>query len=248
MRRLLIAGNWKMNGSVASVDQLVSGIVDGLGEVTDRDVAVFPPFPFLSQVGGLAGDSGLAYGGQDLSTAESGAYTGEVSGGMLKDMGCSYVLAGHSERRDYHKESDELVAEKAAAAQQVGLTPVVCVGETLEEREQGITEAVVGRQLDAVVARLGIAAFDQLVVAYEPVWAIGTGRTATPDQAQQVHAFIRSKIAELDCTIASRLRILYGGSMKGSNAADLLSMEDIDGGLIGGASLTHDEFLRICRA
>ncbi|MDJ0655435.1 MAG: triose-phosphate isomerase [Xanthomonadales bacterium] len=248
MRRLLIAGNWKMNGSVASVDQLVSGIVDGLGEVTDRDVAVFPPFPFLSQVGGLAGDSGLAYGGQDLSTAESGAYTGEVSGGMLKDMGCSYVLAGHSERRDYHKESDELVAEKAAAAQQVGLTPVVCVGETLEEREQGITEAVVGRQLDAVVARLGIAAFDQLVVAYEPVWAIGTGRTATPDQAQQVHAFIRSKIAELDGTIASRLRILYGGSMKGSNAADLLSMEDIDGGLIGGASLTHDEFLRICRA
>ncbi len=248
MRRTLVAGNWKMNGSLSSIRALMAGIRDGLSSVEDRDVLVFPPFPYLGLTVELAAGTGVAVGAQDLSAHQSGAYTGEVSGAMIRDCGASHVLAGHSERRQYHAEGDDLVAEKAAAALAQGLIPVVCVGETLAEREADETEAVVGRQLAAVLERLGVAAFAEAIVAYEPVWAIGTGRTASPEQAQAAHAFIRSQVAALDDTIGGRLRILYGGSVKASNASELFAMADIDGGLIGGASLSHEEFMDICRA
>jgi triosephosphate isomerase len=190
----------------------------------------------------------VAWGGQNLSVHKSGAYTGEVSGPMLKDYGCAYVIVGHSERRSYYGEDDACVADKFAAAQGHGLVPILCVGETLAEREANRTEQVVARQLDAVLAKVGVAAFKQAVVAYEPVWAIGTGKTATPEQAQAVHRFIRAKFVALDQAVADALRILYGGSMKGSNAKELIGQADIDGGLIGGASLAAEEFLAICRA
>jgi len=196
----------------------------------------------------LAGMHRLHPGAQDLSEHAQGAYTGEVSAAMLKDIGCSYVLAGHSERRQYHAESDDLVARKFVAAQGAGLVPILCVGETLDERDGGATERVIARQLDAVVARAGIGAFGKAVLAYEPVWAIGTGRTATPEQAQAVHKFIRDKLAGLDGTIAGSLRLLYGGSVKPSNAAELFGQPDVDGGLIGGASLVAEDFLAICDA
>jgi triosephosphate isomerase len=195
----------------------------------------------------LAG-SAVGWGGQNLSAHKSGAYTGEVSGPMLKDFACTYVIVGHSERRTYCGEDDQLVAEKFAAAQGHGLVPILCIGETLAERERGQTEQVVARQLDAVLAKVSIAGFKNAVIAYEPVWAIGTGKTATPEQAQAVHHFIRAKLAGLDPGIAAGVRILYGGSMKGSNAKELIGQADIDGGLIGGASLQAEEFLTICRA
>ena len=196
-----------------------------------------------------AAGSTLAIGAQDLSAhGGAGAYTGEISGAMLADLGLRYVLVGHSERREYHGEDDALVAEKFLAAQAAGLVPLLCVGESLEQREAGATEEVVGRQLDAVVERSGVAAFGRAVLAYEPVWAIGTGRTATPEQAQAVHAFLRHRLAQQDATIASCIRILYGGSMKAANAASLLGCEDIDGGLIGGASLSAEEFIAIAGA
>ncbi len=249
MRRPLVAGNWKMNGSRERVAALVEGIKAGMGSVERAEVAVCPPFVYIPQVAGLLEGTGIALGAQNVCDhAEEGAYTGEVAGSMLAELGCRYVIVGHSERRNLYGESDELVARRFAAARKAGLAPILCVGELLEERERGETEAVVARQLDAVLALEGAAAFREAVIAYEPVWAIGTGRTATPEQAQEVHAFIRRRLAEHDAGVAEAARILYGGSVKGSNAADLFAQPDIDGGLIGGASLKADEFLTICRA
>ncbi|MEW5789249.1 MAG: triose-phosphate isomerase [Pseudomonadota bacterium] len=247
MRRKLVAGNWKMHGSLAENDALLSGVLAGMGSVR-TGVAVCVPFPFLAQVQAKLTGSAIAWGAQNLSQHAKGAYTGEVSATMLKDFGCAYVIVGHSERRALYGESDAVVAEKFAAALAAGLTPILCVGETLEEREGGVTEAVVGRQLDAVVAKSGVAALAKAVVAYEPVWAIGTGKTASPEQAQAVHAFIRGKVRALDAAVAEGLIIQYGGSMKPGNAAELLGQPDIDGGLIGGAALNAEEFLAICRA
>jgi triosephosphate isomerase len=246
MRRPLVAGNWKMHGTRASAEALVAAVVAKLPGAAD--VAVLPPFPYVAELIGRYGTRRLAFGAQDSSEHAEGAYTGEVSPAMLKDIGCTYVLAGHSERRQYHAESDDLVARKLVAAQDAGLVPILCVGETLAERDGGATEEVIARQLEAVVARAGVVALGEAVLAYEPVWAIGTGRTATPEQAQAVHRFIRDKLAALDGTIAGSLRILYGGSVKPSNAAELFGQPDVDGGLIGGASLVAEDFLAICVA
>ncbi|HFD81611.1 MAG TPA: triose-phosphate isomerase [Gammaproteobacteria bacterium] len=248
MRQTLVAGNWKLNGSLDSIKQLVSGILAGIGDTGDTAVAVCPPFVYIPLVSELLQGSKVALGSQDVSDQDSGAFTGEVSGPMLKEFGCRYAIVGHSERRALYAEDDEFTARKFAAARRAGLTPILCVGETLEEREQGITEDVVARQLDAVIELEGIGAIGDAVIAYEPVWAIGTGKTASPQQAQDVHAFIRGKLAGLDGGVAEKVQILYGGSVKGSNAAELFAMEDIDGGLIGGASLVADDFLAICRA
>jgi triosephosphate isomerase len=247
MRRPIVAGNWKMHGSREENALLVAGILDELGEVT-AEVIVFPPALYVADVVRLAGGSMLAVGGQNLCTAAIGAYTGEVSAAMLRDVGATHVLVGHSERRALYGETDAVVAAKFVAAQAAGLVPVLCVGETLEEREAGITEAVVARQIAAVIDLAGLPAFANAVVAYEPVWAIGTGRTATPAQAQDVHAFIRGIFSAKDATLADHLRVLYGGSVKASNAAELFGMADVDGGLVGGASLKSDEFVRICVA
>jgi len=246
MRRALVAGNWKMYGSRAMAARLVADVA--AAAPAEVDVAVLPPFPYIAALAEQHSGTRLAFGAQDLSAHAEGAYTGEVSGAMLKDIGCTFVLAGHSERRQYHAEPDDLVALKFVVAQAAGLVPILCVGETLAERDSGATEAVIARQLDAVIARAGIDTFSACVLAYEPVWAIGTGRTATPDQAQAVHRFIRDKLAGLDGTIAGSLRILYGGSVKPSNAAELFGQPDVDGGLIGGASLVAQDFLAICFA
>lgn len=248
MRQPLVAGNWKMNGSRDSIKALLEGLTAGMGVVKTAEVAVCPPYVYLAQVAETLKDSAITWGGQDVSDQESGAFTGEVSGSMLADCDCKYVIVGHSERRSIYAESDEFTARKYAAAQKTGLVPILCVGELLEEREQGITEQVVARQLDAVIEMSGVQSLANAVIAYEPVWAIGTGKTATPDQAQDVHAFIRGKISSLDATLGADVRILYGGSVKGANAAELFGMSDIDGGLIGGASLQAEEFLAICRA
>jgi triosephosphate isomerase len=247
MRRKLIAGNWKMHGSLAENESLLAGILAGMGEVK-AEVAVCVPFPYLAQVQSRLAGTAVAWGAQNMSQHGKGAFTGEVSATMLNDFGCRFVIVGHSERRAIFGENDAVVAAKYAAAQAAGLTPILCVGETLEEREGGVTETVVGRQLDAVISASGVGSLSGAIVAYEPVWAIGTGKTASPDQAQAVHAFIRSKIRKLDNAIADRLVIQYGGSVKGSNAAELFAQPDIDGGLIGGASLNADDFLAICRA
>ncbi|KAA9130252.1 triose-phosphate isomerase [Marinihelvus fidelis] len=247
MRKIMVAGNWKMHGSMSMVETLLGGVIDGLDDTMPVDVAVFPPAPYLPQVQAMANGSRVAWGGQTLNPNEQGAYTGEVSGAMLVDFGCRYVLVGHSERRTLFGESDADVAERFEAAQRDGLVPVLCIGETQAQREAGETEAVVAAQIDAVLDRCGIAAFDQALVAYEPVWAIGTGLTATPEQAQDVHAFIRDKLSALDGRIGGQIRILYGGSVKSSNAADLFARDDIDGALVGGASLTAGDFLGICR-
>jgi triosephosphate isomerase len=248
MRQPLVAGNWKMNGSLDSVKPLVEGIKAGMDAVTTAEMAVCPPYVYIPVVAGLLEGSAIALGAQDINDQESGAHTGEVAPNMLTDVGCKYAIVGHSERRSIYGESDEFTASKFAAARKAGLIPILCVGELLEEREQGITEQVVARQLDAVINLEGVAALADAVIAYEPVWAIGTGKTATPDQAQDVHAFIRGKLAGLDGDVAEKTRILYGGSMNAGNAADLLSMADIDGGLIGGASLKPDDFLAIGKA
>lgn len=248
MRQPLVAGNWKMNGSSESIKALVDGIKAGIGEVRKAEMAVCPPFVYISQVAAMLDGSPVSYGAQDVSDRESGAFTGEVAPGMLTDLGCKYAIVGHSERRSLYGESDGFTAAKFAAARKAGLVPILCVGESLEEREQGVTEQVVERQLDAVIDQEGIAALGDAVIAYEPVWAIGTGKTATPAQAQEVHAFIRGKLAGLDAAIADKVRILYGGSMNAGNAAELLSMQDIDGGLIGGASLKPADFLAIGKA
>jgi len=248
MRTNLIAGNWKMNGSKPMTRELVAGILGRLDAGSQAEVLVLPPYPYLPLVQSLAENTPLLLGGQDLSEHSAGAYTGEVSGAMLADLGCEYVLVGHSERRALHGEDDALVATKFRAAQGAGLQPILCVGETLEQREGGDSERVVASQIDAVIEAAGIAAFSRAVVAYEPVWAIGTGQTASPEQAQAVHASIRAQLAAHDATIAGRVRILYGGSVKADNAADLLGCEDIDGGLIGGASLTAESFMAIYQA
>jgi triosephosphate isomerase len=246
MRRKLVAGNWKMHGSAASAAELVRAVLAGLpGEV---EVAVFPPSVYVAGLAVAHSAAAIGFGVQDVSEHAQGAYTGEIAAGMARDVGCRYALVGHSERRQYHAESDARVAAKFAQAQAAGLTPVLCVGETLEQREAGQTEAVVGAQITAVVAACGATAFANAVVAYEPVWAIGTGRTASAEQAQAVHAFIRSQIAVHDVMLANSLRILYGGSVKPANAAELFAQADVDGGLIGGASLVADDFLTICRA
>jgi triosephosphate isomerase len=248
MRQPLVAGNWKMNGSLDSATKLVTGIKAGQESVTTAELVVCPPCVYLPQVAAMLDGTSISLGAQDVNDQESGAHTGEVAAGMLTDVGCKYVIVGHSERRAIYGESDEFTARKFAAARKAGLVPILCVGELLEEREQGITEAVVARQLDAVIDLEGIAALGEAVIAYEPVWAIGTGKTATPEQAQDVHAFIRSKLAGLDSGVAGKVRILYGGSVNGGNAAELFAMADIDGGLIGGASLKPDDFLAIGRA
>ncbi len=248
MRKPLVAGNWKLNGTRASIDELVQGLLQGMAEVGETDVAVCPPFVYIDHVRGLLEGSRIDLGSQDVCEQDQGAFTGEVSGPMLRDCGCRYAIVGHSERRSIYGESDELVAQKFAAARRNGLTPILCVGETLEEREGGVTEQVVARQIDAVLDLEGIAAFSDAVIAYEPVWAIGTGKTASPEQAQEVHAFIRGRLAGHDAAVADGIRILYGGSVKGGNAAELFGKPDIDGGLIGGASLVADEFLTICKA
>ncbi|MES9937885.1 MAG: triose-phosphate isomerase [Sedimenticola sp.] len=248
MRQPLVAGNWKMNGSRESIRELLDGIKAGMGDVNVAEVAVCAPYVYLADAQGQLDGSDVAWGGQDVSVHASGAYTGEISTAMLQDFGCKYAIVGHSERRTYHNESDELVAQKYAAARAAGLVPILCIGETLEEREQGITEEVCARQLDAVIDLEGVDALADGVVAYEPVWAIGTGKTATPEQAQDVHAFIRSRVAEKSAGVAEGLRILYGGSMKPDNAEELIAKPDIDGGLIGGASLKAEDFLGICKA
>jgi triosephosphate isomerase len=247
MRRKLIAGNWKMNGSLAANAALLTGIEANLGN-PPCDIAVCVPAPYLAQCQSLLADSLVVWGAQDVSAHDAGAYTGEVSAAMLVDFHCEYVITGHSERRAYHVESDELVGQKSARALAAGMMPIVCVGETLAEREAGQTEQVVQRQLDAVLKEIADADLVRLVIAYEPVWAIGTGKTATPQMAQDVHAFLRSRIAARSAAAATQVQILYGGSMKPDNAADLLAMADIDGGLIGGAALKAADFLAIIHA
>jgi triosephosphate isomerase len=248
MRRKLVAGNWKMHGTLAQNAVLLDAVRDGMASVSNVDCAVCVPFPYLAQAQQKLSGSAVKWGAQDVHQLDKGAYTGEVSATMLRDFGCGYVIVGHSERRAYYGESSQLVAEKFLAAQQAGMVPVLCVGETLEQRDSGLTESVVAGQLDALIQLGGVQALRNAVVAYEPVWAIGTGKTATSAQAQAVHAFIRQRIATHDGQIASGLCILYGGSVKANNAAELFAMPDIDGGLIGGASLVADEFLAICRA
>lgn len=248
MRQPLVAGNWKMNGSLESVRQLLDGIKRGVGGVKNAEVVVCPPYVFIPEVQQQLAGTDVAWGAQDLSTESAGAFTAEIGASMLNDFACKYVIVGHSERRSYHAESDELVAKKYAVARAAGLVPILCVGETLEEQETGRTEEVVARQLDAVIKLVGVDALVDGVVAYEPVWAIGTGKTATPEQAQDVHAFIRGRVAESSAQVAEGLRILYGGSMKPGNAKELLGKPDIDGGLIGGAALQAEDFLGICTA
>ena len=248
MRQPLVAGNWKMNGDRASNEALLNGIKAGIGDVKQSEVAVCAPFVYLADVQRQLEASPIRWGSQDVSAEPKGAFTGEVSVTMLKDFGCHYAIVGHSERRSLHGEDNDTVARKFAAAREGGIRPILCVGETLAEREADTTEQVVSAQLDAVMDAVGPAALADGVIAYEPVWASGTGHTATPEQAQAMHAFIRQRVADRDAATADALRILYGGSMKGANAADLMAQPDIDGGLIGGASLDADEFLTICRA
>lgn len=248
MRRKFIAGNWKMNGSTASNRALLEGLIAAPDAAARCDVAVCVPFPYLVQCRDLLEGSGIELGAQDVSAHAGGAYTGEISATMLVEFGCTYVIVGHSERRAYHGESDATVARKTVAALAANITPIVCVGETLDEREAGNTEQVVFRQIDAVLESLAPHDIARIVVAYEPVWAIGTGKTATPEMAQQVHAALRSRIAERNASASVETRILYGGSMKPDNAADLMAMADIDGGLIGGAALKAADFLTIIRA
>lgn len=245
MRKKLVAGNWKMHGSQAENAALLAAIKPALAGI---DAVVCVPFPYLAQAQAALAGSTIAWGAQNLSEQPKGAFTGEVSASMLLDFGCRYVIVGHSERRSLYGESDADVAKKYMAAQAAGLVPILCVGESLDERESGVTEAVVARQLDAVIGMAGVGSMARAVVAYEPVWAIGTGKTATPAQAQAVHAFIRGKIAALDKSVADALIIQYGGSVKAANAAELMAQPDIDGGLIGGASLVADEFVAICKA
>jgi triosephosphate isomerase len=247
MRRPLVAGNWKMHGSRAEAAALIDELIQQGGART-AEVVVCPPFVYLQEAARRLKESEIALGAQNVCAEAVGAFTGEVSAAMLKDVGCRYVIVGHSERRALYHEDDKLVARKFVAAQSHKLTPILCVGETLEQRERGETEHVVGHQLDAVVAVAGVTAFADAVIAYEPVWAIGTGKNATPQQAQDVHAFIRGRISARDAKIAAQLRLLYGGSVKAANAAELFEMPDVDGGLVGGASLRADEFGRICAA
>ena len=247
MRRKIVAGNWKLHGSRQFASELVGQVAAGL-PMEGVDLVILPPLPYLGDLVEDFEQTALAFGAQDVSSNEKGAYTGEVSASMLVDVGATHGLVGHSERRQYHNESSELVARKFVAAIHAGLVPVLCVGETLEQREAGQTEQVIASQLAPVLDMAGVEAFARAVVAYEPVWAIGTGRTASPEQAQAVHAFIRGEVAGRDARIADSLPILYGGSVKPDNAAELFSQPDVDGGLVGGASLVAADFLAIARA
>ena len=250
-RRCMVVGNWKMNGSIESNEQLLESMADDLNRLEHVDIAVCPPFPYLGQVrGALSGPTRqrVAFGAQNVSEHEAGAYTGEVSAQMLLDLGCRWVIVGHSERRTLFGETDQIVAAKAARALEAGLGVIVCVGESLEEREAGHAEQVVGRQIDAVGSLLEKADPSNLVLAYEPIWAIGTGKTATPALAQEIHGYIRGRLTDMASVSAKRIRLLYGGSVKGANATDLFSQADIDGGLIGGASLQAEDFIKICQA
>jgi triosephosphate isomerase len=253
MRRKLVVGNWKMHGSLAGNKVLIASLIAGLRDEKNADFAVCVPYPYLFQAQALLKGSNIAWGGQNVSPFETGAYTGGVSARMLTDFDCTYAIIGHSERRVLIHESNTSAAASFGAALKAGLTPIFCVGETLEEREAGVTETVVESQLIAILNTLGAQVFSEAVqqravLAYEPVWAIGTGKTATPEQAQAVHAFIRNRIAERDFGVAARVRILYGGSVNPSNASQLFAMPDIDGVLIGRCSLDADDFTEICRA
>jgi triosephosphate isomerase len=247
MRSRAVIGNWKLNGSLVSNEALLQALIRGIPRQNPVACAVCVPYPYLPQVQGLLEGSGIGWGSQDVSRFDKGAYTGEVSGTMLREFGCRYALVGHSERRTVFGERDDVVVGKYAAAKLAGLTPVLCVGETLAEREKGETEAVLARQVDALLAQ-GAAELEGGIIAYEPVWAIGTGRTATSEQAQQAHAFIRARVAARDGAAAAKLPILYGGSVKASNAKELFAMPDVDGGLVGGASLVSEEFVAIWQA
>lgn len=251
MRRYLIAGNWKMNGSQTMTEQLISSVSNGLQAIEQSqqiDVAVCPPAPYFSVAKQALSDTKIALGAQNVNAQASGAFTGECSLAMLEEFACKYVLLGHSERRTYYHETDADITEKLVSSVESSVTPVLCVGETLEQRQQDITEQVIATQLSAVFEKVSADKLANIVVAYEPVWAIGTGETATPEQAQAVHQFIRQKIAEVAPQAADKVRILYGGSMKPDNAKELLSQPDIDGGLIGGAALQAESFVEICRA
>lgn len=248
MRTKLVAGNWKMNGTRAQARELIGGIASGLGDALPCEVAVCPAYVYLAEAAGALAGTGIGLGGQSICTEDDGAFTGEISGAMLKDVGCQFAIVGHSERRALFGEDNTLVARKFQAAVRHGLEPILCVGESLEEREQNITEDIIRAQLGAVLHAVGADGLKTAVIAYEPVWAIGTGKTATPEQAQEVHAFIRGMIAQEDGTMADSIRILYGGSVNSSNAEDLFSMPDVDGGLVGGAALKAAGFVDICRA
>ncbi|HYG32744.1 MAG TPA: triose-phosphate isomerase [Methylophilaceae bacterium] len=253
MRRKLVVGNWKMHGSLVRNEALISSLIAGLRDLEDADYAVCVPHPYLFQAQQLLQGTNIAWGGQNVSQYEEGAYTGGVSAHMLRDFGCTYAIIGHSERRALIHETNKSAAASFGAALKAGLTPIFCVGETLEEHKAGLAQKVVEQQMNAIIATLGMEGFSRAVqqravLAYEPVWAIGTGNTATPEQAQAMHVFIRSAIAELDAGVASRVRIIYGGSVNPSNAAQLFVMPDIDGGLIGRGSLSTDDFIEICRA
>ncbi|TPQ27988.1 triose-phosphate isomerase [Methylomonas sp. HW2-6] len=247
MRRSLIMGNWKMNGSREEGQKLAQALADGLGNV-EQEVAVCVPFVYLSDIRTILASSPIALGAQNVADQAAGAYTGEVSAAMLADVGCKYALVGHSERRSYYGDTNASVAKRFAQALSKGVVPVLCVGETLEEREQDKTFQVVDEQLDAVIAEAGIEAFEKAVIAYEPVWAIGTGKVATDEQAQEVHQYIRKRIADRNAAIAEKVQILYGGSVKPDNAKGLFAQPDIDGGLVGGASLDAKGFLQICHS
>jgi len=244
MRRSLVMGNWKMNGTRSSAEALAQGIIAGLGEDV-ADIAICVPYVFLPEIGNVVQNSRLALGAQNVADKPSGAFTGEISAAMLKEFGSKYALVGHSERRTYYGDTDQSVAARFSQAQEQGIIPVLCIGETLEQRQQEKTFDVITTQLDAVVNLAGIAAFSNAVIAYEPVWAIGTGLTATDEQAQEAHQFIRNYLAAKDQAVAEKIQILYGGSAKPDNAKGLFAMPDIDGGLIGGASLDAESFLKI---
>ena len=248
MRSRLVAGNWKMNGSLAANLRLLDALKVSVRATAEAQCTVCVPYPYLAQVQTALAGTPIAWGAQNVSEWAQGAYTGEVSGAMLRDFGCRHVLVGHSERRTLYGETDKQVAAKFLAAQGAGLIPILCVGESLQERESGVTEIVVGRQLAAVLDTSGVGALVNAVIAYEPVWAIGTGKTASPQQAQAVHAFIRGVVARLNAKLAAGLAVLYGGSVKGSNAKELFAMPDIDGGLVGGAALVAEDFVAICAA
>jgi len=248
MRQPFVAGNWKLNGSKQFVKNLLDAILDGAKSVKSAEIAVCSPYIYIPQVAELLDGSRVAFGSQNVAEQDTGAYTGEVSAAMLKEFNCKYAIVGHSERRAIYGESDEQIAQKFIMAQKSDIRPILCVGELLEERESGNTEAVVARQLDAVVDAAGIDALNASVIAYEPVWAIGTGKTATPQQAQDVHKFIRQRLSKSSELVAENVQILYGGSVKPNNAEELFMQADIDGGLIGGASLDAADFLAICRA
>lgn len=248
MRRKLVVGNWKMHGSVARNKTLLSGIISGVQNLNNSDCAVCVPYPYLCQTQLFLQDTKVAWGAQNLCPNEDGALTGAVSAAMLVDYGCTYVILGHSERRIQFHETDETAGLRFNAALKAGLIPVFCMGESKEERDSDWTEYVVGRQLDSIIRRFGVNVLEKAVLAYEPLWAVGTGNPATPEQAQKVHSFIRKRVARCNAEVAADVRILYGGSVKPSNAEQLFAMPDIDGGLIGGASLEAEQFVPICKA